>query len=51
MTAEGSFYVLAFREAKMCQKLRPFANSCNRIEKCTELSENIPKVEKVCQKL
>ena len=51
MTAEGMFYVLAFRAAKMSQKLRPFENSCNRIGKCTEFSENIPKVEKVCKKL
>jgi len=51
MTAEGMFYVLAFRAAKMSQNLRPFGNSCNRIGKCTEFSENIPKVEKVCQKL
>jgi len=51
MTAECMFYVLAFRVAKMGQKLRPFANSCKRIGMCTEFSENIPKVEKVCQKL
>jgi len=51
MTAEGMFYVLAFRVAKMCQKLKPFANSCNRIGKCAEFSENIPKAEKECQKL
>jgi hypothetical protein len=51
MTAEGRFYVLAFREAKMCQKLRPFANSCNKIGKCTEFSENMPKVVKVGQKV
>jgi len=49
MTAEGLFYVLAFRVAKMCQKLRPFANSCNRIGKCNEFPENIPNVEKLCQ--
>jgi len=51
MTAKGRFYVLAFREAKMCQKLRPFTNSCNRIGKCTEFSENVAKVEKGFQKL
>jgi hypothetical protein len=51
MTAEGLFYVLAFRVAKMRQKLRQFANICNRKGKCTEFSENIPKVEKVGQKL
>jgi hypothetical protein len=51
MTAEGMFYVLAFRVAKMCKKLRTFANSCSRIGKCIEFLENIPKVEKVGQKV
>ncbi len=49
MTAEGMLYVLAFRVAKMCQKLRPFANSCNRIGKCTEFAENIPKYAQSCE--
>ena len=51
MTAEGMFYVLAFRVAKMCQKLRPYANSCSRIGKCIEFSENEPNVDKVCWKV
>ncbi len=46
MTVEVMLYVLA-----MYRKLRPFANSCNSIGKCTEFSENIPKVEKVGPKL
>jgi len=48
MSAEGMCYVLAFREAKMFQKLRPFANSCNRIGKCTE---SVTIADQVCQKL
>ncbi len=51
MTAEGMFYVLAFRDATMCQKLRPFAKSYYRIGKCIEFSANTPKVEKICQKV
>jgi hypothetical protein len=51
MSTESMFYVLALRVAKMCQKLRPFANSYNRIGKCAEFSENIPNVEKVCLKV
>jgi hypothetical protein len=62
MTAEGMFYVLAFREAKMCQKLRPFASSCNRIgsvlnfqkiyqrlRKFAKSCESRPKGEKVLE--
>jgi len=38
MTAECMFYVLAFRVAKMCPKLRPFVNSCKKIGMGTEFS-------------
>ena len=57
MTAEGMFYVFA-----MCQKLRPFANSCNitvsalhfqkiyqRLRKYAKSCESRPKGEKVLE--